>query len=115
MTYRRAAGLLAAMSLIARCLIVDSSWGDSIVCGALAISAGVLLTLAFRAGRASAAELVFTWLSVIGYAAGGMYLDHWSGEGDIGGVVPGLLGFMGMLTIAVAMLLPWSRRSHIKD
>jgi drug/metabolite transporter (DMT)-like permease len=111
MTFRRAAGLLAALSLIARFVIVDSSWGDSIVCGALALSCGVVMTLAFRAGRASASELTFAWLSAIAYAAGGTYLDRWSGEGDIGGVVPGLLGFMGILTIAVAMNLPGSRHS----
>lgn len=111
MTYRRGAGILAAAALVARFLIM-SAWGDSIVCGVLAVSAGISLTLAFRAGQASGGELAFTWISAVLYAAGGTYLDHWSGEGDIGGVVPVLLGFMGILTVAVAMNRSTSRRRH---
>lgn len=79
--------------------------------GVLAVCAGVAMTCAFRARQASPSELVFTWISVFLYAFGGVYVDHWSGEGDIGGVVPFMLGLPGMLVVAVAMSLPKFRRA----
>lgn len=111
MLYRRATGAAAALALVGRFLITDSAWADSIVSGVLAVCAGVAMTVAFRAGQASSSELVFTWISVVLYSLGGAYLDHWSGEGDIGGVVPFMLGLPGMLVVAVAMSLPAFRRS----
>ncbi len=78
----------------------------------LALGAGVAIMVAFRAGQANTAELVFTWVSVVLYSAGGMYLDHWSGEGDIGGVVPFIFGLPGMLVVAIAMNLPVTTRSR---
>lgn len=111
MMFRRATGLSAALALVARFLITNSAWTDSIVAAALAICCGVAITLAFRTSQASSSELIFTWASVVLYAAGGTYLDHWSGEGDIGGVVPFMLGLPGMLVVAVALSLPTSRRT----
>ena len=67
------------------------------------------MTLAFRTRQASSSELLFTWISVVLYSIGGAYLDHWSGEGDIGGVVPYMLGLPGMLVVSVAMSLPTFR------
>ncbi|MEJ7633542.1 hypothetical protein [Aeromicrobium sp.] len=112
MTYRRVTGLAAALALAARFVITNSSWADSIASTALGASAAVAAVLAFRANQISAAELLFTWVSVVLYSAGGTYLDHWSGEGDIGGVVPGVLGLAGMLVVALALNLPTSRRVH---
>ncbi len=112
MTYRRVTGLAAALALVARFLITNSSWADSIASTALATCAGVAVTLAFPADQVSSAELLFTWVSVVLYSSGGTYMDHWSGEGDIGGVVPYMFGLPGMLVVAVALNLPTSRRFH---
>ncbi|VXB90424.1 hypothetical protein [Aeromicrobium sp. 9AM] len=111
MTFRRGAALAAALALVARFLITDSAWTDTFVAAAFAVGSGIAITLAFRARQASSSELIFTWTSAVLYAAGGTYLDHWSGEGDIGGVVPYMLGLPGMLVVAVALSLPVSRQT----
>jgi len=111
MVLRRVTGLAAGFALVARFLITESAWGDSIVAGTFAITCGIAAALAFRKEQLSYSELVFTWASVVLYAAGGAYLDHWSSEGDIGGVVPYILGLPGMLVVAVAMCLPALRRT----
>lgn len=114
MAYRRVAGLTVALVLVARFVITDSSWGDSIASGAIALCAGVVITLAFRARWATSGELSFTWISVLLYAGGGTYLDHWSGDADIGGVVPFLFGLIGMVVLVVALNLPASQQPNRK-
>jgi hypothetical protein len=110
--FRLATALSAALALAARFVITNSAWMDSIVASALAVCSGVAVSLAFRVRQASSSELIFTWASAVLYAAGGTYLDHWSGEGDIGGVVPFMLGLPGMLVVAVAFSVPASRRAR---
>lgn len=113
MSYRRVAGLAAALALLARFLITGSAWGDSIVSGGIALCAGVAMTVAFRAGWASVGELSFTWISVVLYASGGVFVDHWSSDGpDIGGGLPYFLGLIGMVVIGFALQISITNRAN---
>lgn len=72
------------------------------------------LVIEVRRGYPARGLLILAALSTVLYIGGGIYVLHWSPEGDIGGGLPFALGLLGVLSLSMILSVASPHRPRVR-